>query len=152
MKKLNSTLLIFLLLFTTAAFAQKPGGSKGQHRPPHMGQKDIFSFRMLKNPVLIEKIGLTEKQIKELEDLKYNMEKTKITLDAEAKLAKLELRKETEKDSPSLKTVETLLDESAKKYAALKKLRTLTYVKAKLILTDKQKEILKAYLAEEFQK
>jgi len=126
-----------------------PGrGGPGDHRGPgqhdrHRGDRGPGMFgRFLENPRVVEKLGLSEDQIEQLSNLKYEAMKQHIRLKAIVSEAKLEVRHLLGQDVPDQSAVMAAIEQAGKASVDLRKSDVSHMLKGRSILgPDKWKEI-----------
>jgi Spy/CpxP family protein refolding chaperone len=102
----------------------------------------------LKNPKVIQELGLTPDQVQKLEDLKYQHQRQMIDIRHDLSLKRLELNREMEKDTPDRAKINRLLDETSALKGQQQKLRTNHRLDASQILTPEQRVKAREMMAE----
>ena len=144
---LASFLVVTLMLSLTALDACAFGGekAKGYHKSHggHEGLEEKFfrkAYRILKNQ---DELGLSDRQIEKIKDLKIEIKKDLIRKNAEIDIIALDIKAAMWKERINTESINRLID---KKYE-LKKEKTKSLIEAyaavKESLTDKQKDKLK---------
>ena len=85
-----------------------------------------------------EELGLTEEQMEDMREIRYNFEKTQIGLRAELKTSRLELRHLMMQEKPSQGEISKLVDRIADTQKRLLKQRVDKKLQMKEILTAEQ--------------
>ena len=116
------------LLLTSSVFAQM---RCMEHGEMGMGRKHL--------PILshAEKLGLSEKQVKELKNIQHGFQKKSIEADSKLKILELDFKKSM-MDGASEKDLNKQIDNIASKTASKRKLHISTHFKVKKTLTDEQ--------------
>lgn len=124
--------IAFLLMATASAFAQKGMGRAGERpgktRPGLQGQP----------AGLHELLELAPDQIKQLEDMRIEMQKKLIPLQSDLKMAGLELQ-ELIRDDAAKTSIDAKIDEIGGIRSKMQKIRVGHRIDFKSILTDEQK-------------
>mgnify|MGYP001766973972 CR=1 FL=1 len=102
----------------------------------------------LKNPKVIQELGLTPDQVQKLEDLKYQHQRQMIDVRRDLALKRLDLKREMEKDTPDRAKINRLLDETSALRGQQQKLRTNHRLDASQILTPEQRAKAREMMAE----
>ena len=106
------------------------------HFRGHMFQRNLFTASILLN--LQDEIGLTEEQVKRIQNLRTDFNKEKIRYESESRLLQLELRNSMDSDSVNRKMVESLI----RKIGELETTRQIDsvnhFLELKSILTEAQ--------------
>ena len=162
--------LVTLLAVATAAHAQQPGpggpqgfqGAPGGHpgivrehvkarllearqRGPEGGK---LSEAILLSPRVCEKLGLSEEQTAKIKATRLNGEKQAITLEAQARIAELDLKQLLEQNRPDQAKVLAQVDNVSRAKAALAKVKVQQHLAIRAILTDPQIEKIKTFIQE----
>ncbi|MDD5019534.1 MAG: hypothetical protein PHH75_06810 [Candidatus Omnitrophica bacterium] len=133
------------LFVSSMAFADDAmmGGCAMMKKADAMGAEDKFHMKAFYLLANADEIGLTDDQVKTIEDLKLKVKKNLIMKDAEINTLGLDIAAALKEDEVDMKRVNALVD---KKYD-LKKQRTKDaiqgYIDLRGILTNEQREKLK---------
>lgn len=136
----------------------QPGGfgmrGQGPGGPGGMERGEILK-RVLENPEIAKKAGVTEEQIKKIKDGQLAFEKKAIGLRAEAETAKLELREQMEAAKQDRDAIGKAFDAVAAKEAALRKAEMFRMLDVKDALGEetigKIKGMVREHLAQRMQ-
>lgn len=101
-----------------------PGRPAGEPRPGGVDKGEILK-RLLDNPELARRAGVTGDQISRIREGQYAMEKQMIQLRADVQAAELELRHLMEADKTDREAVSKALDTVAAKHTAMRKAEVL---------------------------
>ena len=127
-----------LVLGTVALAAPGPGGPRGHGR----GGSDHAFGRFLGNSKLVEKLELSSGDVEALRTLRYEAEKSRISLQADVTEAKLELRYLLHSDEPSESAVMVAIEGVGDATVALRKSDIKHMLKARAIMgPDKWKQM-----------
>ena len=102
----------------------------------------------LKNPKVIQELGLSQDQIQKLEDLKYQHQRQMIDVRHDLALKRLDLKREMEKDNPDRAKINRLMDETSALQGQKQRLRTNHLLDAREILTPEQRAKVRERMAE----
>lgn len=131
--------VVFLLCMTTAVFAD---GYKGGKDKKSLECKIYYKAKyMLKNE---EELGLTDKQVKQIKEIKHGVKKELIERNAQIDLVKVDIKIHLYGEKINVNEVNKLID---KKYSLKKekaKYLVKAYAELKDILSDKQKKDFKS--------
>ena len=133
----------------------QPGGfGMRGHGPGGMDRGEILK-RVLENPEVAKKAGVTEEQIKKIKDGQLAFEKKAIGLRADAETARLELREQMEAAKQDRDAIGKAFDAVAAKEAALRKAELLRMLDVKDALGEetlgKIKGMVREHLAKRIQ-
>ena len=103
----------------------------------------VFSFAYAEHPrrdrgEKADELGLTDEQMEDMREIRYNFEKTQIGLRAELKTSRLELRHLMMKENPNQGEIGKLVDKIADSQKKLLKQRVDKKLAMKEILTAEQ--------------
>jgi len=98
----------------------------------------VLAMNPLKNPKVIQDLGLSPQQVQQLEDLQYQNQKETIDSRHDMALKSLDLQREMDKESPDPKIVDKLIDEIGACRTQMQKGRTHHLLAVKKILTPEQ--------------
>ena len=125
----------------TCAQQPRPGNpGSGGHEGPEMGG---VLGRILEQPGLAKKIGITEEEATRIKDSMYETGKKNIQLRADRQLAELELRKLLDMDAPDLATIDKALEEAGRLQTELRKQKVHQRVAVREILGPEKAAKLK---------
>ncbi len=102
---------------------------------PHMGMKKGMMKILLK-----QKVGLSDKQIRSIEDLKYKADKERIDIDYKIKKGRLELERLMDEDKPDKARILKQVDKLGQLNTQLKKNRVGLMLDIRTLLTPQQWE------------
>jgi len=115
---------------------QFPQGHCMKHGPEGKGQHIGFPFQ------LAEELGLTENQIEKIDD--YQDDARKVAIDVKADINKLQIDQKNAMDDGNYKEARKIVDQIFLKKATLAKERITVKEKIDSVLTEDQKDKLKA--------
>lgn len=125
-----------------------PGG--GMQRPPMMPGQDGHGpdhgdvlKRILENPEIAKKAGVSDEQIKKLKDGQFNFDKQMITMRADAEVAKMEVKRLMEAEKVDRGALEKALDTAGAKELAARKLGLMRMLDVKETLGAESIEKIK---------
>lgn len=119
------------------------GGMMGMDRERMRRHKQWFQYGvtlMLQNA---DKLGLSDEQIKKLDNIKRKYSKDIIKQDAEMKIAEIDLEAILKESEINLLEVKEALKKIESTETEIRYLRIMAFVEARKILTDEQKNSLK---------
>jgi Spy/CpxP family protein refolding chaperone len=122
-------------------------GGEGWGREEHKGWKHL-SPKMLLNPQVRQKLGLTDDQVKKIQDLTYNNEKQVIELETKLKLAELDMRRLMQEKRPDRGKVLSQVDAIAQAKTAVAKQKVTGMLDVRDILTDQQVDQIHKFIQE----
>jgi len=130
----------------SVAFADTPGrgheGMREEYKPQDLESKFFYkAHKLLKHE---EELGLSDKQIERIKDLKLTTKKDLIQKEAEIELLALDIKAQLYEEKVNLRAVKDLID---KKYE-LKKAKAKTLVEAYVTLKDVLNKVQKEKLKE----
>ena len=144
------TLVIFALIFNLMVlevYARECGKMKGHQMKGHSWNlEEKFSHKagfILKNK---EELGLSDKQVKKIKDLKIKTKKNLIEKKAEIDLLALDIKGEMWKEKFDVKAINKLIDKKYGLKAEKAKSLVNAYTALKGTLTKKQKEKMKGLM------
>ena len=130
-----------LVLGTVALAAPGSGGPRGHGR----GGSDHAFGRFLGNSKLVEKLELSSDDVEALRTLRYEAEKSRISLQADVTEAKFELRHLLHSDEPNESAVMAAIESVGDATVALRKSDIKHMLKARAIMgSDKWKQMKSA--------
>lgn len=131
-----------------------PGGLRGPGGPGGPGEVDRGEIlkRVLGNPEIAKKAGVTEEQIRKIKASQLEFEKKSITLRAEAELARLEMRQLMDADKTDRDAIGKAFDAVAAKETALRKAEMLRMFDVKDALGDETLDKIKGMVREHLAK
>jgi Spy/CpxP family protein refolding chaperone len=128
------------------AHAYDRGKAKKSHSKSDKGLKEKFFHKahfMLKNK---KKLGLSTEQVKKIKDLKIKTKKDLIKRKASIDIIAIDVKVQLWEDVINAKAVNSLIDKKYELKKAKAKSLVGAYVALKNVLTEEQKEDLKALL------
>ena len=125
---------IALSLITVTMLLTTPGLTQAQHGDHIDKFKPMVSMPPYPH---LEKLGLNEEQLKKINDVRFELKKKQIEINAKIKIDELELRKMMMNDA-SEKEINSKIDKIVDQEGKLRKLRTSSHFKIKKSLTDDQ--------------
>lgn len=121
----------------------KPG-REGEHGASH-GE---LLKRILENPEIAKKAGVTDEQVKKLKDGQFNFDKQMITMRADAEVAKMDVKRLMESGKVDRSAVEKALDAAGAKELAVRKLEMMRMLDVKETLGEESIEKIKNMVRE----
>jgi len=103
--------------------------------------------RLLRNPEVLKRFGITDDQRKKLEDILFNTEKTGIEARATVQVRRLELRHLLEADNPDRGAIDKKLQEASQAETALLRARLNGLLDARSVLSKDQLEKIREAVA-----
>ena len=98
----------------------------------------LAAMNPLRNPKVVQELGLSPEQVQKLEDLRYQNQKQMIDVRRDLQLKMLDIRREMEKADPSPQVLDRLVDEAAAIRARQQKARIHHLLDVNKILTPEQ--------------
>ena len=143
-------IVLFLIFSCVPQMAKADGGKKkgGYHK----GLDDKIFYKakaMLKNQ---EELGLSDKQIDKIKELKTAVKKELITRGAEIDLIKVDIKAHLYEEKIDVPAINKLIDEKYKLKSAKAKYLVKTYAALKSVLTKKQMEEFKKLCRKPYKK
>ena len=136
-------LLVFFLIFSLMPYAaQADGYKKGGGYHKGMDEKIYYKAKsMLKNQ---DELGLSDKQVDQIKDIKFATKKELIMKDAEIDLAKIDIKGKFYEDKVDVAGLDPLIDKKYDLKKAKAKYLVKQYADLKGILTDDQMKEMKS--------
>lgn len=136
MKTMTLSLALAFFMMMTPVFAQ--------HHDIDVETTEVDGKKIVKihkgGDFFIDHLQLTDEQKKEFQKLDLQFEKETITLKNELELKQLEKKVELDAESPSLNTLNSLIDDIHKLEANMEKKRLSTEFKKRDLLTEEQQK------------
>ena len=102
----------------------------------------------LRNPKMVEKLGLTPQQQSQMKELKFQHQTRMIDIRHDMQLKMLDLKRELSKDNPSQTALDSLVDQITAIRAKMMKERFAHMLAVKKILTPEQWRMVKDHFME----
>jgi len=129
------TMHMLMTLVTVAGLALTAGAAPGEGRGEGPGGKRMMAGgpggpeamgarilqRLLDNPDKLKELGITEEQAGQLQASFYELEKKMVTLQSDAELAQIELRRLMDADAPDKAAVLAAVDQAGAARTAIQK-------------------------------
>ncbi len=138
---LVASLIGLVTLIPLSAIAA-PAGVGGDRGPGNDRGSQGVAMRLLSDPEVQERAGVTDEQVTALEDLMYETRLAMIEHRAEAEVAQIELGRLWQDDEPNADAIHAAIDEVAEFNAERDHLQADTRLTAQSILTAEQRETL----------
>jgi len=135
MKKLNQIVIITMLMLPFTVTAQQRGNGPGNGGNGDQIQRRDGSGMMAAIP------DLTAEQQDKIKTIHLNMMKESLPIKNKLGENKAKMKTLQTADNPDMKAINTLIDESAKLEADLKKKRAANHQEVRKLLTDEQRVI-----------
>lgn len=137
MKKLAILVMSLLIIIPSLTFAnrehhQSEGGHEGFSLEDKYFGKVHFLFQN-KN-----ELGLTEEQMEQIKNIKFDVKRAMIDAEAKKELAMLDIYQELYKDQPDVDKIDSLIDQKSTVKAGLSKTIVRSLLNTKAILTAEQ--------------
>jgi Spy/CpxP family protein refolding chaperone len=124
--------------------AMGPGG------PQAMGARMLQ--RVMENPEVAKKLGITEEQAAALQTSFYEQEKKMVALQSEAELAQIEVRRLMDQDDPSAETLMAAIDKAGAARTAIQKASVEQRLAVRKIVGPETMKKIKQQLGERMNK
>ena len=136
------------LALAAVVFAEQDhrgGGGPGQGGGPGGGPGEGHGgglSALLDNDEVVKKLGLTEEQVKAVQEAGYEHQKVMVSLRADAELAQLDVKKLMDQDAPNTEAVMKALDTAGRLQTELRKEGVRNQLKIREIIgTDAAKQL-----------
>ncbi len=119
--------------------------------PPMRHERMMHRHRILRPSKILmmaDELGLNEKQVEGIHDIKLNLKKEMLRKKADHGIAKVEAHAMLEKDTIDLKAVKGKIEEAASLAAKMKIAKIEAFIDIKKLLTDEQWKKLKKMVAD----
>lgn len=123
----------------------QPGPGMGPGSGRHMRGRGIGPLRGRGGPpaAVLEQLGLSQAQREKVASLHDEQARKVIRIEADLKIAQLDLHKLVASDKPDLRAIEAQIDKVAGLRAGIAKARVATRIAVRAMLTDEQREKLR---------
>jgi Spy/CpxP family protein refolding chaperone len=105
---------------------------------PGCGMGPGAGMGMACDPVKMQELGLTPEQQRKMADIHEHMQRQVIQIEADLRIAQLDMQKLMQAESPDRAQIEAQIDRIAGLEAAMKKARIATQLEARSLLTPEQ--------------
>ncbi|GEM_PF-5693537 len=140
-KKWAVLMMVFLMTMPTLALANREHGEHGGHGSHSHEGFSLEEKYFGKVHFLFENKGelnLTEEQMEQIKNIKFDVERALIDTDAKTELAMLDVYQELQKDKPDLKKLDSIIDQKTTAKSKLAKTLVHSIVSTKAVLTAEQ--------------
>ncbi len=126
-------ILMFLLVLPVAGFANHEHGKGGGDSLEDMYFGKVYFLFQNK-----AELGLTEDQLNQIKDIKFDVKRMMIDTEAKKDLAMLDINQELHKDQPDVNKIDSFIDQKHTAKAAFTKNLVRSILNTKAILTPEQ--------------
>jgi Spy/CpxP family protein refolding chaperone len=120
------------------------GGMRGRHR----GRRDMMLARIVENPQMRERLGITPEQATKIQDETFEFRKARIRNRADVELKRVELENLMRAETPDRAAIDKKLDELAAARLVQAKTAVHYHLAMRDVLTPEQRQKLRAMFAE----
>ncbi len=135
-------LLVFFLVFSLVPYVAQADGY-GREKRYHKGLDEKVFYKakfILENQ---DELGLSDKQVEQIKDLKFATKRELVSKDAEIDLVKIDIKEKLYEDKVDVPGMNALIDKKYELKKAKAKYLVKQYADLKGILTDEQLKAMK---------